>query len=125
MVNLPGADEESDLEPRFTRAPGARADHSADRGRDPVGETTVDRQNAHQFPKEVLVVELESQRHLPSIVDDRRRFLPTKTSHLYPDYGLIRLFTWLSSCLPEQHAGQVLAVTLQAGLLEHADRRRV
>ena len=91
MVHLPRADEESDLESRFTRAPRSRAHDSADRGRDPVRETTVERQNAHQFPEEVLVVELESQRHLPSIVDNRGRFLPTKTSHLYPDYGLIRL----------------------------------
>jgi hypothetical protein len=59
MMDLPGADEESDLELGFTRRPTARKDDPAHVGSDSICEATVARQSADQVAEELVVAELE------------------------------------------------------------------
>ena len=77
MLGLPGADEEPQLELGFARCPIARVDDPADVGGDPVRETTLTRERVHEFPEELLVAELELQRHHLPIVRDAPGPLPT------------------------------------------------
>jgi hypothetical protein len=86
-MDLPGADEESDLEPGFTRRPTAWKDDPAHVGSDSVREATVVRKCAHQVAKQLVVAELELQSHLALIVVDSARLLPARTSELGPTSG--------------------------------------
>jgi len=86
-MGLPGADEESDLEPGFTRRPTAWKDDPARVRSDSIREATVARQCADQVAEELLVAELELQGHLPLIVVDSRRLLPARTSEPGPTSG--------------------------------------
>jgi hypothetical protein len=86
-MDLPGADEEADLEPGLTRRPTARKDDPADVGSDSIREATVARQCAHQVAEQLVVAELELQSHLPLIVADPARLLPARTSEPGPTSG--------------------------------------
>ena len=77
VIRLPGAKEEPELELSFARGPRARIHDAAHVGRDPVREATVTRERVHQLPEELLVAELELQRHLIPIVGDAPGRLPT------------------------------------------------
>jgi len=85
-MDLPGADEESDLELGFTRRPTARKDDPTHVGSDSIREATVARQGADQVAEELVVAELEFQGH-PLIVVDSMRLLPARTSEPGPTSG--------------------------------------
>ena len=77
VIRLPGAKEEPELELSFARRPSAWIDDPAHVGRDPVREATVTRERVHKLPEELLVAELELQRHFLPIVGDAPGRLPT------------------------------------------------
>ena len=80
MPGLPGADEKPDLEASLVRSPAAGSHHPACVRADSVREAALERQGVHQLSEQVLVVELECERHLESIVGEGASVLPPRTS---------------------------------------------
>ena len=91
VVDLPGADEEPDLEPRFPRVRSARIDDPADLRGDAVGQAAVAREGAHDFFEAVRVAELELQSH--NDTDCRRTGASTPDLNVrpIPPHGLSRI----------------------------------
>ena len=80
VAALPGADEEPNLEASLACGPAVRRHDAASVRADSVRETPLVRQYAHQVSEQVLVAELECERHLKAIVGDAASVLPPRTS---------------------------------------------
>src|SRR5262249_28551003 len=90
MAGLPRTDEQPDLEAPLPGGPAARCDDAAGVRADSVGQAALVRQRAYQLPEQVLVAELERERHLSSILGDAASVLPPRTSESCPTSGQSR-----------------------------------
>lgn len=69
VMRLPGADEKADFELRLAGVSGARADDPEGRRTGPVRKAAVAPERRHQVVEQQLIIDVDPQSHLPTIVD--------------------------------------------------------